>query len=63
MCATAASQLIHSQDIARLMHSATHNYIHLVRHPDFDLYAYKTFDMLGLARFEQSKTVAFNSSG
>lgn len=60
---TAASHLIRTNDLCRLMHFATLNHIHLTKAPDFDLASKITLDEDGARRLHQVKLLAFGPSG
>ncbi|KFY32187.1 hypothetical protein V493_00439 [Pseudogymnoascus sp. VKM F-4281 (FW-2241)] len=57
------SQVIRSEDIARLMFATILNQISIAKHPDFDLYPkIISQDLLG-SIFRRSKQIAFTSAG
>lgn len=60
---TVVSQVIRSQDLARLMFAAVLKHIYLVQHPDYDVYP-KITSKEGLRRlFQSGPPVAFSFSG
>lgn len=60
---TVVSQVIHSQDLARLMFAAVLKHIYLIQHPDHDVYP-KITSKEGLRRvFQSGPPVAFSITG
>ena len=55
--------LFRTDGLCRLMHSATLNHIHLIKNPDFNLASKITMDAEGARRLQQTKSLAFGSSG
>lgn len=63
VCITVVSQAIRSQDLARLMFAAVLKQIHLIQHPDVDVYPKVTSEEGLLRVFQSGPPIAFSIAG